>query len=147
MAAANYHDLLAGLQQIFEGDPRTRDARVFVEEDPQFDLIGAQKCILLVLNSRIPTGGQPIAAGKRTRWNVKIGVWACGFGISFEQAAQIRDELVGQIEVVLMANRTIRDKVATSWLDGGEFVSVRNEQHMFASAETILVAEVTAANG
>lgn len=146
MAAVKYHGILTALKEVFEGDPRTSHARVFVEEDPQFDLMGAGAAIVLVLNGRAASAGQPIAKGRRTRWTVRIGIWACGFAMTFEQAAQARDDLTDMIELVTMDNRTIKDKVASSWLEGGAFVSAKTEQGLFSSGETVLAAEITASN-
>ena len=147
MPAVRYHEILDALRQIFESDPRTGDALVHIETDPTMDVVGAQKAILLVMDSRKPQDDQPIAAGKRTRYDLKIGIWAIGYAIDLGEAASIRDTLLGEIELVLMENRTIRDKVATSWLMGGDFVTANAEKNIFSSAETILVAEVTASIG
>lgn len=147
MSAIRYREIVDSLRQIFEADPRTADAGVYVEKNPSVDVVGVQKAIIIVLDKRKPSDDQPIAAGRRTRWELHIGVWACGFAMEPEEAARIRDELLGEVELVLMANRTIRDKVAGSWLMGGEFVSGTQEQNVFSTAETILVADVTTSNG
>jgi hypothetical protein len=147
MAAVRYHEILDALRLIFESDPRTADAPVFVEKDPWFDVLGAQRAILVTLMKRKPHDDQPIAAGKRTRYELHIGVWACGYAIEISEAARIRDELLGQVELVLMANRTIREKVETSWLMGGDFLAVQNDNAIFASAETEVIAQVTSSIG
>lgn len=147
MSAIQYREIVDSLRQIFESDPRTADAGVYVEKDLAVDTVGVQKAIVIVLDKRKPSDDQPIAAGRRTRWELHIGVWACGFAIEAEEASRIRDQLLGEVELVLMANRTIRDKVAGSWLMGGEFVSVSGDTNSFSSAETVLVADVTTSNG
>lgn len=147
MAAVKYHDILSALKLVFESDSRTADAPVYVEKDPPVDVLGAQRAIILMLDSRKPNEDQPIAAGKRVRWELKLSVWAAGYAIDVDEAAAIRDELLGQIELVLLANRTIRDKVASSWMMGGNFISIAGESNIFASAETIVVCDVTASLG
>ncbi len=147
MAAVNYYGILETLRDIFKADPRTADAQVYIERDPSVDVLGAQKGIIIYLESRKPTDNQPIAAGKRTRYELSISVWAFGYSIDVGESCSIRDELTGQVELVLLANRTIRDKVAFSFLKGGKFLSVSNEGYIFASAETEVVAEVTASYG
>src|SRR3990167_5582044 len=113
MSAVDYHGILTELKAI-------------LEEDPAFDLSGAGKAIVLTLSRRRPTSRQPLAAGKRTRWEVSFSVWAMGFDMSFEAAASKRDDLVGALELVLMNNRTVSGKLGSGWLEGGEFISVRD---------------------
>lgn len=142
MPAIRYHEIVDTLKLILETHQRTADAKVFIETDPALDVVGAQKAIMIVLDKRKPHDDQPIAAGKRTRYLLEIGVWAIGFAIDLTEAARIRDELVGEIELVLMENRTIRDKVTGSYLMGGNFITANAEKNIFSMAETILVADV-----
>ena len=145
MAAVDYHGVLTTLKTLLEADASLSGVPVFVEEDPQFDLSGAGKAIVLTLGSRRPASGQPLAAGKRTRWEGRLGVWAVGFANTFELAAKARDDLVGSLELVLMNNRTVSDKVASGWLEGGEFISVRDQSAgNYALAETVFAFEATA---
>ncbi len=149
MAAIDYIGILSSLKTIFEADSRTSTARVYVEEDPQFGMADAGRAIVLTLVSRAPFAGQSIAAGKRTRYLARIGVWSIGFDVeSFNAACQKRDALLAQVELVLMDNRTISGKVTASQLEGGEFMSVRNpgENVFCAGAETAVSAEVAAIN-
>lgn len=145
MAVVDYHGILTELKTILDADATLGDVPVFIEEDPQFDLSGAGRAIVLTLSSRREGGGQPLAAGKRTRWHVRIGVWAVGYALSFELAAKARDDLVGLLELVLMNNRTVSGKMAAGWLEGGEFISVRSQSEgSYALAETIFVGEALA---
>ena len=145
MAAVDYHGILTELKAILEADASLDGVPVFIEEDPTFDLSGAGKAIVLTLSRRRPTSGQPLAAGKRTRWEVSFSVWALGFDMSFEAAAAKRDDLVGALELVLMNNRTVSGKLGSGWLEGGEFISVRDQTSgSYAIAETLMSGEVTA---
>lgn len=145
MAAVDYHGILTSLKTILEADSSLNNVPVFIEEDPQFDLMGAGSALVLTLGSRREAQGQPLAAGKRTRWNVRLSVWAVGYAITFEQAAKVRDNLVGALELVLMNNRTAGGKVAAGWLEGGEFISVRSQNEgSYALAETVFAAEALA---
>ena len=145
MAAVDYHGILTTLKTLIEADALTSGIPVFVEEDPQFDLSGSGKAVVLTLGSRREAQGQPIAVGKRTRWTVRIGVWAVAYGITFEEASRLRDGLVGDLELVLMNNRTAGGKLASGWIEGGEFISVRDQsQGTFALAETIFAGEALA---
>ena len=149
MAAVDWTGILTSLAAILRADSRTSAARVFVEEDPQFGLSDDGQAVVLTMVSRTPMSGQSIAAGKRTRYLARIGVWAVGFDMaSFEAACAKRDTLLGNVELVLMDNRTISAKVTASNLEGGEFMSVRNpgENVFCAMAETVVSAEVAAIN-
>lgn len=145
MAVVDYHGILTSLKTLLEADASLDGVPVFIEEDPQFDLSGAGKAICLTLGSRREASGQPMAAGKRTRWQGRLSAWAVGFALTFEEAAKLRDDLVGSLELVLMNNRTVSGKVAAGWLEGGEFISVRDQTTgSYAIAETIFAFEVQA---
>ena len=150
MAAVDYAGIRDQLKTILEGDTRTSNARIFVEEEPQFGLSDAQNIIAVFMDSRsAPPTDQSLAAGKRTRYFLRMSLWVVVFSLdSYKAACDLRDTLLGNLELVLMANRTIGDKVASSWLEGGDMVSARepSNQAFVAAAETVLVAEVSAIN-
>lgn len=145
MAAIDYHGILTSLAAILEADASLAGSQVVVEQDPTFDLQGSGSAIVLTLDSRREAAGQPLAAGKRTRWHVRVSCWVVGFGMSFEEAAERRDSIVGALELVLMNNRTVNGKVAAGWIEGGEFITVnRQSEGSFAMAETVLICEALA---
>lgn len=144
MAVVNYHGILTTLKELLEADDSLHGVPVLVEEEPVFDLLGAGKALVLTLDSRRETSGQPLAAGKRTRWHIRLGIWAAGFDLKFEEAAKKRDDLVGALELVLMNNRTVQGLVGAGWIEGGVFIPVQSAQGMYALAETVMVLEATA---
>jgi len=144
VAVVDYHGLLTTLKTLLEADASLAGVPIRVEEDPTFDLSGAGRALVLTLASRREAPGQPLAAGKRTRWHVRIGIWAVGFGLTFEEAARQRDDLVGALELVLMNNRQVSGKWAAGWIEGGDFLTVRQAEGSFALAETIFVGEALA---
>ena len=149
MAAIDYTGILTSLKALLDADSRTNNARVYIEEDPQFGQADAGRAVVLTLVGRLPSAGQPMAAGKRTRYVVRIGAWSVGFDMaSFEAACAKRDALLAQVELVVMDNRTISGKVTSAQLEGGEFMSVRNptDSVFCAMAETVISAEVSAIN-
>jgi hypothetical protein len=149
MAAVDYSGILTSMKAIFEADSRTNMARVYVEEDPQFGMSDNGQAIVITMVSRSPMAGQAIAAGKRTRYLARIGVWSVGFDMaSYQEACSKRDAILEQVELVLMANRTLGGTVTASNLEGGEFMSVRNpgDNVFCAMAETAISAEVSAIN-
>lgn len=149
MSAIDYAGILSSLATLLQNDSRTSDARVYVEEDPQFGQSDVGKAIVLTLTNRILSSGQSMSAGKRTRYLTRIGAWSVGFDMaSFNDACIKRDNLLAQVELVLMDNRTISGKVTSAQLEGGEFMSVKNpgENVFCAMAETIIAVEVSAIN-
>lgn len=149
MAAVDYTGILSSLKTILEADSRLDGVRVFVEEDPQFGMADQGKAVVLTMKSRSPSSGQSMSAGKRTRYAASIGAWSIGFDMAtFNDACIKRDAILGQLELVLMENRTISGKVTSMQLGGGEFMSVNRptEQVFCSGAETIINAEVSAIN-
>ena len=145
MAAVDYHGVMVSLKAILEADASLAGVPVFIEQEPAFDVIGAGKAIVIVFDGRQTPGDlQPMAAGKRTRFHARYGIWSVGFGQSYEEAAQNRDNLLGAVDLVLMNNRTVSGKLAHAWIDGGACVPVQNSQGLAALAETVLVGEATA---
>lgn len=148
MAAVNYAGLLTAYKTIFEADARLAGCRVYVEEDPQFGLMDVGSCISIFLLDRKPTPNQSLSYGKRTRWHARVCFVCIYFSVeSFHKAEIGRDALLGQLELVLMDNRTISSLVDSSWLEGGSFFSAKDDSgaNVFAAAaETIITAEVSA---
>ena len=148
MPAIDYQGVRDQLESILKADSRTSGARIFVEEEPQFGLSDAQKAIAVFMDRRSEQASDQMAsAGKRTRYTLSISLWTVYFDMStYRAACDGRDALMGQLELVLMDNRTIGGKVTASWREGGEMFAARdaNSQTFVAAAETVLVAEVSA---
>ena len=150
MSAINYTGIQDALEALLLADTRTNVAKIFVESEPQFDLMGAQQVIAVFLTGRTaPAGEQVLSQGKRTRMLLKMPIWVIAFSIdSYRRACELRNTLLGNLELVLMDNKTIGGTVATSWLEGGDMVSAHDGQGGMwtAGAESLLVAEVSAVN-
>ena len=150
MAAADYAAIRDQVESVLTSDARTSTARIYVEEEPQFGLADAQQCIAVFTNRRrAPAGDQVLGAGLRTRFALELLFVVVSFNLeSYRKACDERDALLGNLELVLMANRTLNGTVATLYLDGGEFFSARDPQSntFVAVAEVNVVAEVSAIN-
>lgn len=150
MAAVDYVGIRAQIEAALNADVRTSDARVYVEEEPQFGLSDYKSVIAVFMDNRItPVMEQSVSAGKRTRFNLRVSFWVVAFSLeSYRKACDARDVLLGDLELVLMDNRTLADKVATSWLEGGEMFSARDPQNAVftAIAEVVMVLDVSAIN-
>lgn len=149
MAAIDYVGIRNTMKTLLDADALTNTARIYVEEEPQFGL-SDEPAIAMFMDSRSANGpDQSLSQGKRTRYKLRMSFWVLFFSLeSYKAACDGRDALLANLELVLMSNRTIGDKVTTSWLEGGEMFSARHPQSsMFtAAAEVILVAEVSAIN-
>ncbi len=150
MAAVDYSGIRDQIKSLLESDARTSGATVFIEEDPQFGLSDVQQAIVICLDGRTaPPAAQRLAAGLRTQYHLQCVLVTVYFSMeSFKAACDGRDTLLGQMELVLMANRTIGGLANSSWLEGGPLFSVRNPQTSVwaAVAETNLVIDVEAVN-
>lgn len=151
MPAAAYQTVLDNLRTILKADARTANCDVFLEQDPQFGVSDSpQGALCIVLNRRSPSALQPFAAGTRQRYELSFSVWVVGFSAeTFKKAAEVRDDLLGKVELVLMANRTINNAVEAMQLEGGDFINARNENQPYvfcALAEIAVRATVNAIN-
>ena len=149
-APVDYSGIRNSLQSILTGDALTSAARVYIEEDPQFGLADVQQAIIICLDGRTaPAAVQRIASGMRTQYHLQCVLVTVYFSMaSFKDACDGRDTLLGNMELVLMKDRTIGGKAASSWLEGGPMCSVRNPQANIwaAVAETTLTIDVQAVN-
>lgn len=149
MPAVDYSGIRTQLKAILVGDSQTAAARLYVETEPDLGMADANTAIAVYTLDRRPAASQPAAFGKQTIYHLRTSLWAFAFDLEgYEQACVKRDALLGQLELVLMKDRTIGNKVATSWLEGGEVFCARHpaSQIYVAAAETLLVAEVRAIN-
>lgn len=147
MAICNYSGILDALAALLRADSRLSGVRVYAEEDPQFGLSDVQKAIAIYLSRRQLHPNQPLAAGKSTRWLLSVSIWCFGFSIeNFKAAADIRDGVLDQMELVLNDNRTVSGTVEFMHMDGGDFLSAQNpgDGCFVAGVETSIAMQVTA---
>jgi hypothetical protein len=76
MPAIDYTGVTDELETIFKADSRTENARVYVEEEPQMGLSDEPGgAIAIFMEGRNATPDQPMAAGKQTRFRLRISIW------------------------------------------------------------------------
>lgn len=153
MSGIDYHALETNLQSILAattGLTPSDGVKIHVEEDFHqiVGLMDNGKSVIIYLDDRVPTAGQPLAANTKTRYHIGLSIWCLAVAVdSFSAAAALRDGVVDKVERALMANDKINNLVAGSWLHGGEFLSARKKGGMaatfMAAAEIKLVAEAT----
>lgn len=150
MAAVSYASIRDQIKSILAGDSRTNTARIYIEEEPQFGLGDVQQVIAVFTDRRrAPADQQSLSAGKRTRFLLDmLFVVAFMDFASFKAACDGRDTLLANLELVLMANRTLNATVETLWIEGGEFYSAKDSQSgtLIAVAELNVTLMVSAVN-
>ena len=150
MAKVAYAAIRDTIKTVLEGDARTNVARIYIEEEPQFGLADAQKIIAVFMDRRrAPADQQSLSAGKRTRFFLDLLFVVAFFDMeSFKAACDGRDALLGDLELVLMDNRTLSGQVSTLYIEGGEFYSAKDSQAttFVAVAEINVTVDVTAIN-
>ena len=121
-------------------------ADVIIEEELS---VQRNNVVGIYLDDRIaPEGDQSLSSGTRTRFQVRFSIWCWHFGIGPDRrpVMEQRDDLLGNVEIALMNNRSLNSTVETSWIEGGEFMSGPDpdSNQFMAGAQIILVADVTA---
>lgn len=153
-APIDYAGVRSAIETILQGAAAEggtlEGSRVFIEEEPQFGLPDEGVGIAVFMDSRVANDEkQFMSAGKRTRYDLRLSFWVIAFNMgNYRQACDDRDRILGALELVLMANRTLGDTVESSKLEGGEMFSARNAQNSVytAAAEVVLTVQVSAIN-
>ena len=74
--------------------------------------------VKLVSRVAIPNQ-QALTAGRLLRMRLRFEVSCWRFGMTVLEGMRLRDSLIGDIELALMADRTMGSTVTRSWLEGG----------------------------
>lgn len=143
MARIDYFDIEDSLADVLRADATLSGVLVQVEErivlqDGDF--------VDIFLDEREAPEEQPIAAGKITRYELRLSVWCFGYALDLREAGRRRDELLGKVEIALMKNRQWHSQIGQSWSGGGRFDNRQNEETggLLSGAEIRLVADVKA---
>ena len=155
MAAINYAGIRDAIESILNSKTGPggvlEGSRIYIEEEPQFGLMDQATAIALFMDTRTaPDGQQSISMGTRTRIYLRVTFWVVAFSMeNFRKACDMRDAVMGRLELLLMDNRTLNDTVGTSWLNGGELFSAKDPQNnsvFTAVAEVVMTLDVSAIN-
>lgn len=147
MAAIDYEGIRNGLKAIIEAASGTSNARVYIEEEPQFGLMDQPAVAIFLMNRNARDAQQSLSKGTRIRFDLRCELWVMAFHLeSYERACVERDRLMANLELALMSDHTIGGKANTSNLQGGEMVSGRNggDGVFMAASQIILMIDVTA---
>lgn len=137
MAKIDYNGIKDELKKVILDANLSIAHEVSIEGDILFD--NFDTLIDIEIDSR-EIQSAPIAQGTKVRLNllVIITIWAKHF--EQEESKRIRDSLLGEVELVIMRNRTLNGKVDSAWLLGGQNVAAYIEnENAFVSAGEIKV--------
>lgn len=146
MARVNYGGIAKAIKAVIEADPNVRDYQATVELNPGTIALDKFAHVGVYERTRRAPGSQPIAAGRQARFGLRWDVIVSAFGRDFETASQTRDEILGHIEIALMANRTLGGALASGSLElgGGELTGGPTDTGFVSQGSISLSAEVTA---
>lgn len=120
----DYYGIETAIKDILEADAGNDlpdNLKVFIESQIAFNDEGCPGVYIYLDRRDAPPQIQRIAAGTRTDMEVDLSLWCAEFHDSVEDASRLRDDLIGKVEVALMADRTLNDTVTAFWLRGGDF--------------------------
>jgi hypothetical protein len=145
MPQVDYHAITQKIREILAAAPALAGVTVTAERDVAAGFERKFPWVNVRIASRTPVEGQPIAAGKATRYHVEwvVECWAW-HADGLDASAKQRDTLIGHVERALMDNRNLGGLVTGSWLAGGEFRAAAFESDWVLEGEVRLVADVLA---
>ena len=147
MARIDYFAIEQQIQTVLQAAADLAGVMVTVEEELLF---GAETTpwVGIYLDRRDAlAASQSLSGGQQTRYRLRFSIWCWEYHLeSLAKALELRDDLIGKVEIALMGNRTLSGTVITSWLEGGEMPSVRapGSQSWLAGGEVALIADAKA---
>jgi hypothetical protein len=144
MARFDYYAVETQIKTILEADSNLTGTTVSIEGELLFSAEQTPWVGIYLERREAPPSLQTLAAGQRTNFLLRFSIWCWSFSLeSIAKAIQLRDDLVGKVEISLMSNRTLGNSVRKCWLEGGEMPSGRipDNTGFVSGAEIILVAE------
>jgi hypothetical protein len=147
VARADYYAIAEAVKAALEADGDLTGVRITIEEELLFGA-EATPWVGIYLDRRdAPVGSQRINAGQSTIYLLRFAIWCWEYSLEgVAKAIQLRDDLVGKVEVALMRERTLRGAARMSWLEGGELPSAKipGQSGWASGGEIRLVAEAEA---
>jgi len=141
----DYFAIQEEMAEIFRAHTDLANIKILVEEEILF---GADEgpWLAIYLDRRDAVDGeQYIAAGTSTVFKLSFTIVCAAFSLdSLKSSVKARNDLVGNVELVLMQNRTLNEKVNMLWLKGGDMPSGRlpDDIGFVSLAEVQVEAEV-----
>lgn len=142
MPRFDYLGLEREVQTLLQLDPSMTGVTVTVEKQG-LNAVELSPWVNIRLDRR-DAPEQYLAGNTRQRYLLRMILTCAQFALDVELAAQLRDDLLGAVEVVLMKNRTISELCSTSWIEGGAFDITSEDAGFVANAEIVLLADISA---
>ena len=144
MAAIPYWSIREEIAEILRAN--LTGITIEIEKELEFGIDQSPWVGIYLERREAPADQQPIAAGRVTRMFLEIHIWVFVHAFDLDLGIKGRDELIGKIELILMANRLLNETVDSCWLDGGELISGQREEEkdFLASGQIVLRMEVSA---
>ena len=147
MARVDYFGIEEAIKTVLEANAALAGVQVGIEEELPFTA-AVDPQVEIYLERRDAPELQPLAGGQRTRFLVRFSIWCYGVSLdSIAKACEVRDDLIGAVELALMADRTLGGTVNASWLEGGAFDTKETpgaSSGFGMGGEIILMADVKA---
>lgn len=89
-----------------------------------------------------PIDLQTLANGTRTNYRLTFSIWCVEWHFdTVRDAVRLRDDLIGNVELALMSDRTIGGNCKYSWLEGGEMGNYENDGTFLSTGQITLIAD------
>ena len=150
MAALDYYGIeINGIQRVLDdhaliggANPRVR---TFIEDAIMFSAEMSPAVYIYAMRRDAVVTDQRLAAGRRTDMTIRFSLWCVDVNFeSIAAASKGRDELIGNVEIALMENRTLNSLVKSSWLEGGAFETGGGDNGFISAGEVVLIATANA---
>jgi hypothetical protein len=143
MARIDYAAIQSEIKTVLNADPSLAGVTVELERD---SLTSPEQCPWVgIYLERRQVFRRPIAAGTRMDYKVFFILWCYEHSMdTIAIAAQLRDDLLGKVEVALMKNTTLNGRVVIMTLsdDAGEFEAARTNAGFLSGGSTRIEAVV-----
>lgn len=119
---------------------------VTVEIERQWEDLGnfVNGGVVIIYHDRRDIEQDYIAAGKKVLEGVRWSVWVGAFHLdSLKKASEMRDDLLGNVQIALQGDRTLGSLVRGTKFEGGRFLSAQNGGSFLTAAELIVTTAVT----
>jgi len=148
VARADYFGVEQAIAERLANDEALVEEQVPVLIEAELSTLPGRQIIVYLDSREAPANMQSISAGSRTRMHVRYAIVCYGFDLSIGRAMELRDDLMGRVEVALMRDPRGfgREEVVSSWLDGGMFANAKgqNAPGFMAMGEVGLVVDMVA---
>lgn len=113
------------IKALFDGDATLQAIReTFTDVEAELLISPERTPWIGVYGTSRDVDHEPLAAGRRLSYNYRITIRVVAFNQeNLAAAAKLRDDIIGQAEIVLIQNRTLSGTVNTLRLEGGDMMS------------------------